>query len=180
MAAATEDRTVSRRAAICSATLSAATLMMAATIERPAVRAIWNVSASVPIGLYRLRPIDGPVQGELVAVQPPEPLASFLADRGYLPRGVPMLKHVMALPGQTVCRIGPTLSIDNVEVGHARERDSQGRPLPVWQGCHVIVDGETFLMNARSAVSLDGRYFGGLPVTTIIGRTEPLWVSGED
>ena len=41
---------------------------------------------------------------ELVAVEPPEPLATFLAERRYLPRGIPMLKHVLALPGQTVCR----------------------------------------------------------------------------
>jgi type IV secretory pathway protease TraF len=84
------------------------------------------------------------------------------------------------LPGQTVCRRGLTLSVDNVDIGQARERDSQGRPLPVWQGCQVVADGEIFLMNARSAVSLDGRYFGMLQVTAIMGRAEPLWVSRED
>ncbi|WP_315745039.1 MULTISPECIES: S26 family signal peptidase [unclassified Bradyrhizobium] len=170
---------MSRHIAVCSVAVGAAVLMMAATVARPAVRYIWNVSASVPLGLYRLRPIDGLVRGELVAVQPPERLAIFLADRNFLPRGVPMLKRVAALPGQTVCRSGLALSVDNVEVGQARERDGKGLPLPVWQGCHVIVDGEAFLMNPHSAVSLDGRYFGVLPAAAIIGRAEPVWVSGE-
>ncbi|HEU0151519.1 MAG TPA: S26 family signal peptidase [Bradyrhizobium sp.] len=155
-------------------------LVMVASVEKPAVRFIWNASASVPLGLYRLRPIDGLIRGELVAVQPTEQLATFLADRDYLPLDLPMLKRVAALPGQTVCRRGLTLSVDNVDIGQARERDSQGRPLPVWQGCQVVADGEIFLMNARSAVSLDGRYFGMLQVTAIMGRAEPLWVSRED
>jgi len=162
------------------AALAAATLVMAASIEKPAVRFIWNASASVPPGLYRLRSTDGLIRGQLVAVQPTDQLATFLADRDYLPRDLPLLKRVAALPGQTVCRSGLTLSVDNVEIGQARERDSQGRPLPVWQGCQVIADGEIFLMNARSTVSLDGRYFGVLPVTAIVGRAEPLWVSRED
>jgi conjugative transfer signal peptidase TraF len=165
---------------ICSAAFAAAVLAMAASVKKPAVRFIWNASASVPLGLYRLRPIDDLIRGQLVAVQPTEQLATFLADRDYLPLGLPMLKRVAALPGQTICRRGLTLSVDNVEVGQARERDSQGRPLPVWQGCQVVADGEIFLMNARSAVSLDGRYFGVLPVTAITGRAEPLWVRRED
>jgi conjugative transfer signal peptidase TraF len=155
-------------------------LVMAAGVEKPAVRFIWNASTSVPLGLYRLRPIDELIRGQLLAVQPTEQLATFLADRDYLPLGLPMLKRVTALPGQTICRAGSTLSVDNVQIGQARERDSQGRPLPVWQGCQVIADGEIFLMNPRSAVSLDGRYFGVLPVTAIVGRAEPLWVSRED
>ena len=59
-------------------------------------RLIWNASASTPVGLYSL---DRPPRLEvtdLVAVDAPEPLASFLADRGYLPRGVPLMKRVAA------------------------------------------------------------------------------------
>ena len=116
---------------------------------------------------------------ELVAIRPPEPLATFLADGGYLPRGMPMLKRVLALPGQTVCRDDLTITVDGIEVGEARERDSRGRPLPVWQGCRVVAEDEVFLMNWQSAGSLDGRYFGVLPTAAIIGRAEPLFTIGE-
>jgi type IV secretory pathway protease TraF len=95
---------------------------------------IWNASESVPIGLYRLQPIERLTVTDLVAIRPPSPLAHFLDLNGYLPLGVRMLKRVLALPGLTVCRTGPTIAVDNVEVGQARERDGRGRLLPVWQG----------------------------------------------
>ena len=78
----------------------------------PALRLIWNATASTPTGLYALRPVGQLHAIELVAVRPPEPIASYLADGGFLPKGVPLLKHVMALPGQTVCRAGDAITVD--------------------------------------------------------------------
>ena len=161
-------------------TLAAATVGLSTIGERSVPRYLWNVSNSVPIGLYRLSPIGRLAVTELVAVAPPEPTATFLADGDYLPRNVPMLKRVLALPGQTVCREHLTITVDAIAMGIARERDGRGRPLPVWQGCRVIASGQVFLMNWQSADSLDGRYFGVLPTSAIIGRAEPLWTSGEE
>ena len=72
------------------------------------------------------------------------------------------------------------ISVDGIEIGAARERDSHGRTLPVWQGCRVIADGEVFLMNWSEPASLDSRYFGPIPSSAIVGRAEPLWTFGED
>lgn len=146
---------------------------------RPPPILLWNVSASVPVGLYSLEATDRRYLFELVAVLPPEPLASFLATGNYLPRGVPMLKHILALPGQTVCRDGLVVTIDKVAVGMARERDRRGRALPVWQGCRVVAQDALFLMNLRSADSLDGRYFGPLPRSAVTGRAHPVWTKEE-
>ena len=136
---------------------------------------IWNASNSVPIGLYRVQPVTRLTVTELVAVQPPDLLAAFLDLNGYLPNGVPMLKRVLALPGQTVCRNGAMVAVDGIDVGEAYERDRRGRPLPVWHGCRVIADGDVFVMNWQSANSLDGRYFGPLPDSAVIGRAVPVW-----
>lgn len=136
---------------------------------------MWNASGSVPVGLYGLHPSNTRYVGELVAVMPPEPLATFLADGSYLPRGVPMLKHVLALPGQTVCRNRLTIFVNDIAMGWARARDSRGRLLPAWQGCQLIGAGELFLMNWQSADSLDGRYFGLTPSSAVIARAYPLW-----
>lgn len=57
----------------------------------------------------------------------------------------------------------------------AHEKDHGGRPLPFWQGCRVIGHGEIFLMNPDEPESLDGRYFGPLPIASIAGLAEPLW-----
>ena len=141
----------------------------------PAPRLIWNATASTPTGLYALRPA-GPLHAlELVAVRPPEPIASYLADGGFLPRGVPLLKHVMAMAGQTVCRENDAVTVDHIDVGSAKTRDHLGRPLPRWSGCHTLTAGEVFLMNPTVPDSLDGRYFGPLPVTSIVARAVPLW-----
>ena len=152
----------------------------AAALITPIVRDItpiyvWNASESVPIGLYRLQPADNLFVTELVAVQPPEPLATFLDLNGYLPAGVPMLKRVLALPGQTVCRSALSVSVDAIEMGEARERDGRGRTLPKWQGCRVVGEGELFVMNWQSTNSLDGRYFGFLPASAVVGRALPVW-----
>jgi conjugative transfer signal peptidase TraF len=144
---------------------------------RPAY--IWNASKSIPIGLYRLQPAGPLVVTELVAVLPPEPLATFLDLNGYLPIGVPMLKRVLALPGQTVCREGLTISVDAIEVGEALSRDRRGRPLPVWQGCRVVGADELFLMNWQSDDSLDGRYLGLVPQSSVIGKARPVWTREE-
>ena len=87
---------------------------------------------------------------------------------------------VLGLPGQTVCRDHLGITVDKIEMGVAREHDRSGRPLPVWRGCHVIADGEVFLMNWRSADSFDGRYFAALPTSAIIGTAEPLCTGEEE
>jgi conjugative transfer signal peptidase TraF len=168
------------RLATLSTTLGAAVVVMSTIATKPVPRYIWNASRSVPIGLYRLHPTGRVAVSQLVAVQSPEPLATFLADRRYLPRGIPLLKRVLALPGQAVCRDQLAISVDNIEMGAAREHDRSGRTLPIWQGCHVVADGEVFLMNWRSADSFDGRYFGALPASAIIGTAEPLWTGEEE
>src|SRR5690606_34287394 len=57
--------------------------------------------------------------------------------------------------------------------------DRVGRDLPVWQGCRVIGDSEIFLMNGQVRDSLDGRYFGPIPASSVIGRAIPLWTDEE-
>uniref|UniRef100_Q07JC8 TraF peptidase. Serine peptidase. MEROPS family S26C n=1 Tax=Rhodopseudomonas palustris (strain BisA53) TaxID=316055 RepID=Q07JC8_RHOP5 len=169
-----------RRALTCLTTLSAVAILWVSLGEQSPKQFIWNASESVPVGLYRLRAIRKLAVTDLVAVQPPEPLATFLSEGGYLPRGIPMLKRVLALPGQTVCRNHLLITVDDIALGEALERDRRGRSLPVWQGCHVIGEGEVFLMNWQSADSLDGRYFGVTLATAILGRADPLWTKEEE
>lgn len=156
-------------------TIGAVAVLVGTIVVQPSPIYIWNSSASVPVGLYRVRPAGSHHVTELVAVRPPAPLASYLDLNGYLPTGVPMLKRVLALPGQTVCRNGHTISVDGIEMGEARERDGRGRPLPFWEGCDVVEDGRLFLMNWQAADSFDGRYFGMTPATAVIGRVLPVW-----
>lgn len=146
----------------------------AATVPTP-LKLVWNVSASVPVGLYSIAPTEPLGITDLVAVMPPPRLATFLVERGYLGIGAPLLKRVMGLPGQQVCRKGGAITVDDVPLGEALERDSSGRRLPAWQGCRRIAAGHLFLMNPDVQDSLDGRYFGPISAATVIGRAMPLY-----
>lgn len=136
---------------------------------------IWNVTPSAPVGLYEVRPVAQLEVTNLVVLDAPEALKGFLAERGYLPPDIPLLKRVVGLPGQSVCRIGRTITVDGAVIGMAQDRDSLGRPMPVWQACQRITHDEVFLMNRDVGNSLDGRYFGPVPARSITGLAVPLW-----
>ena len=136
---------------------------------------LWNASASAPEGLYLLVPADHLAVGQLVAVRPNSVFEGLMARRGYLPRGVPLLKHIAALPGQQVCRKAGSITIDGRHVADALERDRQGRPLSSWKGCFSLSGGNVFLLNADVPDSFDGRYFGPTPTSSIIDIAVPVW-----
>jgi conjugative transfer signal peptidase TraF len=143
-------------------------------VWRPVPLLIWNASASAPTGLYAVQRVGRLADGELVVAQPPDGLAAFLAERGYLPRPLPLIKHVAALPGEIVCEERGVVSIAGRVVARALQRDHLARVLPIWSGCGPLEPGEVFLLNPARSDSMDARYFGPLPSRVIIGRAVPL------
>jgi conjugative transfer signal peptidase TraF len=168
------------RAAVLGTAMAGMALTLVPRWIDPPPKLIWNASASVPVGLYAVQPIEGLEVTQIVVVKPPEPLAAFLADGGYLGHKMPLLKRIAALRGQTVCREGAEVQIDGVTWAVARERDRQSRMLPSWSGCRRLRDGEVFLLSWDEPDSLDGRYFGPLPRSTVVGRAHPLWTDEEE
>ena len=146
------------------------------TLAVPVSRyAVWNMTASVPTGLYAIRGRASLHVGERVAIDPPPEMRRLLATRGYLPTGVPLIKRIAAVSGQRVCRFGHGVTIDGEFAGAARARDRLGRPLPAWFGCRKLRSGELFVLNPAAPDSFDGRYFGPLKLGTVIGRATPVW-----
>lgn len=133
---------------------------------------VWNVTASAPKGLYHIDRAPWRV-GDRVAVQPGDGLAVDLAKRGILSEGKLLIKRVAAAEGDVVCRQGEALSINGGVTGEAKQRDSQGKPLPSWQGCATLHEGQVFLMG-DTAGSYDGRYFGVTQADQIVGRVALL------
>ena len=135
---------------------------------------VWNASASVPVGLYRLAP-GTPVRGDLVLVRLPEPLRDLAAERGYLPPSVPLIKHLAAEVDDSVCADGEAVSINGRRVVQRRAKDRSGRPLPAWAGCQTLPRGSVFLLGDDTPASFDSRYFGPIPEAAIVGRLVPIW-----
>jgi conjugative transfer signal peptidase TraF len=167
------------RQKILGAMLFGVSLIAFSSAAHPMPRLLWNASASVPIGFYVIHPAGRLTVGELLAVRPPAPLAQFMAARRYLAFGVPLIKHVAALSGEIVCRSGFTITVNGIAEAQAFDRDARGRKLPVWQGCRTVRSGEVFLMNAGVPDSFDGRYFGPVPDSTIIGSATPMCLPGQ-
>lgn len=153
--------------------LALAALALAPVAAR-APRLIWNASASLPIGLYRLEPTRAAAAGELVAYRPAPEWSRAFAARGYLPDGVPLLKPVAATPPSVVCRQGLRIVIDGRTVAMALEKDRAGRPLPRWSGCITLGPETVFLLALDVPDALDGRYFGPVDRRDLLGRIVPI------
>ena len=157
------------------ATVVAVFALVLADADLFPLRIVYNASASVPLGWYAVADPDAAGAGELVVVRPPLAVEPMLVERGYLGRGVPLLKRIGAGPGSTVCRHDNRISIDGTPAAVARDADARGRPLPRWSGCRLISAGEVFLVNSGAPGSFDGRYFGPSFARDIIGKARPVW-----
>ena len=162
-----------RRRIILVAGLLGAVILSAVVPIAP--RFVWNGSASAPLGLYLVSPGPDARRGTMVIARVPLAVRVFAASRRYIPADVPLVKHVGAVPGDTVCAIGVRITIDGKVVATRRARDGSGRPMPWWQGCRLLHQGDVFLLAAGVPASFDGRYFGVSATADIIGTARPLW-----
>ena len=168
-------REAARRRAIVLIAAAASIGLVATIAFTPRPRLVWNASASAPIGLYRLTNAASLRRGDMVIAWVPETVRQFAARRRYLPANVPLVKRVAASAGDTVCAIGPVISINGMAVAERRRFDGRGRILPWWQGCTRLSEGELFLLMRDAADSFDGRYFGPTGRDVVVGKAHLLW-----
>lgn len=141
-------------------------------------RLVWNGSASVARGLYRIDP--GTVRtGDLVLTRLPDWADHLAWERGYYPPEILVLKRIVAGEGDQICRFGLTVFVNSKAVATAQITDSLGHEMPVWSGCRVLDADKILLLNAHPG-SFDGRYFGTTDRSLVMGRAVPLWTRDED
>ncbi|MEZ5987081.1 MAG: S26 family signal peptidase [Hyphomonas sp.] len=132
---------------------------------------LYNPSESAPQGWYRIEALEHVSHGDQVVSNLPQEAAEFASQRGYLPRGIPVIKTVAALEGDTVCDTGGVLEINDVPTVRILAADKAGRPLPSpWRTCRRLLPHEVLLLSDRTQDSFDGRYFGAVRKTDIIGQ----------
>ena len=149
---------------------------LGATLLRdPVPLLVWNMSASAPVGLYAIRPGAALRRGDYALAWAPAAARELAARRRYLPRNVPLVKRVAALPGDQICAQGDAIRVGGRAAARRRASDAQGRALPAWQGCRTLGAGEMLLLMPHPD-SFDGRYFGATQRDQLIGKAVPLWV----
>jgi type IV secretory pathway protease TraF len=140
--------------------------LLAAVVSTHWVRL--NVSPSVPLGLYLLRPVPAPLaRGMLVVLPVPASV------RPWHSRLLSVLKPVADIPGDAVCHLDHRLLVHGADFSPIL-REAHGQPLPHITGCLVVQPSEVFLASAVPK-SLDSRYYGPVTVQALTAHALPLW-----
>jgi conjugative transfer signal peptidase TraF len=148
-------------------------LILASVVPDRPPMLVWNASPSQPIGLYRMMPGAAHLSDRVLVRLPPH-LADLAAGRGYLAPSAYLLKPVVAVSGDRVCRLGTRIFLRGRIAARATLRDRLGRVLPTWQGCRRLRMGELFLL-AADPDSFDSRYFGAVSGHAVTGRAALVW-----
>ncbi|WP_422120007.1 S26 family signal peptidase, partial [Hyphomonas chukchiensis] len=121
--------------------------------------------------------MDGVSRGDLVVSNLPEEASKLASERHYLAPGIPVIKTVRALDGDRVCEIDGVLEINGAPTVRLLPADRLGRALPSpWKGCSQLQPGEVLLLSDRTPDSFDGRYFGAVRKSDIVGQA--VWLGG--
>jgi len=121
-----------------------------------------NTSASLPVGLY-VKNQKAITRGCYVVFHPTP--AQQLHVSKYV-KNLPLMKRVAALPGQTY------------QLPPASDTDSEGRVITPFSPKTGIVPSEHLVVLGNTKYSLDSRYLGFVPQSSIIDTITPLWVFG--
>lgn len=137
-----------------------------------------NTTPSFPLGLWRIEALTREVHvGDTLFICPPAdaPAIKLARERLYLPAGLcdggmaPLIKTVVALPGQTITVEGDQVAMDGELLAHSiiQAKDGLGRALPTYAG-GVVPLGALFV-HSNYVASFDSRYFGPIPAGGILG-----------
>ncbi|WP_306150470.1 MULTISPECIES: conjugative transfer signal peptidase TraF [unclassified Roseibium] len=143
-----------------------------------------NTTPSVPLGLWRIEALPREVRvGDTVFICPPSdaPEIKLARDRLYLPAGLckggmaPLIKTVVALPGQTIAIEGGQVVIDGVRLTQStiQTTDGQGRTLTAHAG--GAVPAGALFVHSDYVASFDSRYFGPIPARGILGLAREVF-----
>ena len=128
----------------------------------------------MPLGLYREVP-DRQERGALALICLHGEVARVGRQRRYLPLGncpegvSPIVKQIVAIAVNGVV-------VDRTPL---RSSDSLGRPLDHAQlGRRLVADGEVWVLGSERSRSWDSRYFGAVPVESIVASAKPVLTLG--
>jgi conjugative transfer signal peptidase TraF len=148
---------------------------------------IYNPTSSVPTGLYQA--YKTPLKHGVI-VSFCMPASSMLHEwkkRGYLlgeHKGtcengyVPFLKPIAALAGDriTLSSKGATVNGHLIPNSKPLTKDEKHRPLtPYPFGTYTVQPGQVWLISHYIPNSMDGRYFGPLPISVINSPIRRIW-----
>jgi conjugative transfer signal peptidase TraF len=120
-----------------------------------------NTTASLPVGLY-LKTKQPLKIGSIVVFHPDLDKHPFAAK--YLEPDTPLMKRVAALPGRAY------------QLPPASDTDSKDRPITPWTPVAGIVPARHIIVIGDTKFSLDSRYLGLIPQSSVIDTVTPFFI----
>ena len=136
----------------------------------------WNLTPSLPLGIYRVEKVDvASMKGKVVSFCPPNnEIFRIARDQGILKWGrcpfgfAPLLKRVVGVPGDVV-RVDNRVTINGKSVNHGSLVKEVASIFKSTRLARILTDQELWVMG-DTADSFDSRYFGAIPVGVVIGQ----------
>jgi len=150
----------------------------------------FNLSPSMPSGIYVLEPVkDQPQRGDMVTfcLESDNPLTALALSREYIgpgscPSGLkPLLKRLGGLPGDVISVSSDGIMLNGKFLaGSARpEYDSQGRVMPpTFLEDGTIPEGMALVISQKRTNSFDSRFFGLVPFDSLT-KVSPVMIAEE-
>ena len=134
-----------------------------------------NLTPSIPKGVYLVDPSNSLKKGEIVVFRPPMAVYRALGKRPWLNEEKFFIKPIAAVSGDEVCKLENSVVINQTTELSVLRTDSQGKLLPKFDGCKTIGAHEFLPISTYSSRSFDGRYFGPIPTSAILGKAIPVF-----
>jgi conjugative transfer signal peptidase TraF len=140
-----------------------------------------NITPSMPIGIWIVRPVNAPIaRGAIVcfcrvprhsSTEPPRP-----ANHRPCPDGVwPLLKPVAAIPGDWVFVDGAGVTVNGQLLPNS-QRQSRPWLAAIAPGTYRVGEGELWVVSSLHPHSFDSRYFGPIRADAVRGEAIPVMV----
>ena len=147
-------------------------------ISLPPNTLFYNRSGSMPLGYYLAIPSKNIQKGDLVCIELPKEMESYAIERGWIKPGELLLKKVGAMYGETYEITDRLIQIEGKYVGPVYEQDRKGQTMPVRRGTFTVKKNHFLPVAEQSPTSFDGRYYGDVPMESIITKVIPLVTFG--
>jgi conjugative transfer signal peptidase TraF len=131
----------------------------------------YQETTSMPEGWYLYYPITKKLKlGDVVLFNPPKFAEKIMIKHNWIGPNMPMMKHVMAVPGDFVCIKNNAVYIQHKKIGPVYMDYAKRKALPHLHLCGILPDNEFMLMSTLIPNSFDSRYFGPIKRNKIFAR----------
>ncbi len=150
-----------------------------------------NLTESYPLGLYQIVNDKNISNGDMVLFCPPSNKYFKKAYmRGYIEDGLchsgywELQKKVVGLAGDHI-KIDDYVYINNIKIQNTKifKLDPQGNDMFFMSDENknmIVPKGFMFVISDYNELSFDSKYFGVVPISTLIGKIKPIFILSAD